>query len=69
MDPDNITVYVKTENSKNYVILNGNVESLRMRQRCLSNNNNKLKFVSYKTMMKASHKIINQCDYKTYSKL
>lgn len=69
MNPDNITVYAKTENNKHYVILNGNLDSLRMRQRCLSNNKKKLKFVSYKTMMKSPHKIINQCDYKTYSKL
>jgi len=73
MNPNNITVYAKTENSKHYVILNGTRDSFRMRQRCqLIDNNkktNKLKFVSYKTMMKDSHKIINSCEYKTYSKL
>ena len=68
-----ITVYAKTDNSKNYVILNGTRDSFRMRQRCQlldkEKKTNKLKFVSYKTMMKESHKIINKCEYKTVSKL
>lgn len=73
IDPNNITVYAKTDNSKHYVILNGTRDSFRMRQRCQLIDNqkqsNKLKFVSYKNMMKESHKIINVCEYKTYSKL
>jgi len=44
-----------------------------MRQRCQlldkRKKTNKLKFVSYKNMMKESHKIINNCEYKTVSKL
>jgi len=72
MESKNITVYVKTDNSKNYVILNGIIDSFRMRQRCILNDNkesNKFKFVSYKTAMKEPHKIINNCEYNTISKL
>jgi hypothetical protein len=71
MDTMNLTLYVKTDNNK-YIILNGSRESFRMRQRCrLSDSSrvNPLKFVSYRTMMKQSHKLVGECEFNTRSKL
>ena len=72
MNQDILTVYAKTENNKKYIILTGSRESFRMRQRCRLSNQEKvnpLKFVSYRAMMKESHKIIGECEFNTRSKL
>lgn len=71
MDIMNLTVYAKTNKNK-YVILKGSRESFRMRQRCRMSDGSKvdpLKFVSYKIMMKDSHKIVGECEFNTRSKL
>ena len=67
----NLTLYAKTDSNK-YIILKGSRESFRMRQRCrLSDSSrvNPLKFVSYQTMMKQSHKLVGECEFNTRSKL
>ena len=68
---ESITVYAKTDNKK-YIILTGQRESFRMRQRSRLINKSKVKslsLVSYKTMIKESHKIMNHCEFNTRSKL
>ena len=69
-------VFVKSEYLKNYIILHGDVESFRCKQRNKNIDGSKTKsfqFVSYKQMKKkqklTNKKIYGHFDYYTISKL
>ena len=49
---NNIISYVRSENRKKIIIMTGNRQSFRCRQRDIIGKKNPLKFVSFKTMVK-----------------
>tara|TARA_Y100001958_G_C20988280_1_gene376773 strand:+ start:421 stop:636 length:216 start_codon:yes stop_codon:yes gene_type:complete len=69
-------VYVRSENNKNIIILNGDRESFRIRQRNKNINGERyksLKFISYKEMKKdirkRNKKLVGPIDFETRSKM
>ena len=69
---DFIISYVRTDNSKKYVILMGTREDFKARQRSVNMNGDKypgLKFSSYKELVRNQSKLTNICRLNTLSKL
>ena len=70
-----IVSYVRSNNRKNIIILNGDRQSFRCHQRSIINNAkvNSFKFVSFKEMMKESKKynkrIIGPLEFHTLAKI
>lgn len=71
-DKYRITTYVKTDNSKKYLVLIGSRRDFRRRQRnkdTLGNKTTGLKFCSYKELVKNNNKYVGIYDFNTLSKL
>ena len=69
-------VYVRSENNKNIIILNGDRESFRIRQRNKNIHGERyksLKFISYKEMKKDIRKknrnLVGPIDFETRAKM